>query len=229
MVMALNPRVAVDGLFVGQVSLLAGDSRSSAIAKEPVRGRCRLQKNGLDGDTQADRRVHGGLGKALHQYPAEHYERLTAAFPEAQHLHPGGLGENLSTRGMTESDVCIGDIFRLGTACIQVSQPRSPCWKIDTRTGCEGVASYIGENSLAGWYFRVLEEGEFEVGDDMEHVERVADAVSLAEFWRVIRTQRPPIEALCRLAYASGLEEQWTAKLLQRVEWLRNNGQGSPT
>ncbi|MCF8198861.1 MAG: MOSC domain-containing protein [Sulfuritalea sp.] len=224
----MNSRITVDGLFVGQVRQLAGDSRSSAIAKTPASGRCQLLRDGLVGDAQADRRVHGGAGKALHQYPAEHYARLAAMFPEAQHLCPGGLGENLSTRGMTEENVCIGDEFRIGTARIQVSQPRTPCWKVDTRTACEGVALYIGEHGLAGWYFRVLEEGELKAGETLEHVERPADAVSLAEFWRVIRTQRPPIDALCRLAYASGLDEQWAAKLLQRVEWLRNNVHGAP-
>ena len=223
----MNPRISIDGLFVGQVARLSGDSRSSAIAKTPAIGRCQLLNDGLVGDIQADRRVHGGAGKALHQYPAEHYARLAALFPEAQHLSPGGLGENLSTRGMTEENVCIGDIFRIGTARIQVSQPRTPCWKIDNRTACEGVSAYIGEHGLAGWYYRVLDEGELEAGDSLEHVERPADAVSLTEFWRVIHAQRPPIDALCRLAYASGLDAQWAAKILQRVEWLRNNGQGS--
>ncbi len=115
-------------------------------------------------------------------------------------------------------------MFRLGGARIQVSQPRTPCWKIDHRTACEGVAAFIGEHGLAGWYYRVLEPGEIAAGDSLEHIERPAGAASLAEFWRVIRAPRPSIEALCRLADASGLDPQWTGKLMQRVEWLRNNG-----
>ncbi|KAF0163859.1 MAG: hypothetical protein FD157_2822 [Rhodocyclaceae bacterium] len=222
--MALNASVAIDALFAGQVARLAGDSRSSAIVKAPVTGRCMLTTDGLAGDTQADRRAHGGGGKALHQYPAEHYAKLAAAFPEAQHLAPGGLGENLSTRGLTENDVCIGDVFRVGSARIQVSQPRTPCWKIDTRTACEGVAAFIAEHGLAGWYFRVLEEGEIAAGDRLEHVERPTDAVTLAEFLRVTHTPRPPLAAILRLAYATGLDPQWTGKLMQRAEWLRNNG-----
>ncbi len=222
--MALNPRIAVDGLFAGQVAPLAGDSRSSAIVKAPVNNRRLLTEEGLTGDTQADRRAHGGDGKALHHYPAEHYAQLAAAFPDARHLAPGGLGENISTRGLTEDQVCIGDIFRIGSARIQVSQPRTPCWKIDTRTACEGVSAFIGEHGLAGWYYRVLDTGEIAAGDWLEHVERPADAVTLAEFWRVIRAQRPPIEALLRLAYASGLDRIWAGKLTQRAEWLRNNG-----
>ncbi len=222
----MNPRIAVDGLFAGQVALLAGDSRSSAIVKAPVSGRRLLTAEGLAGDTQADRRAHGGGGKALHQYPAEHYARLAAAFPAAQHLAPGGLGENISTHGLTENDVCIGDVFRLGSAHIQVSQPRTPCWKIDHRTACEGVSAFIAEHGLPGWYYRVLEAGEVAAGDCLVHVERPADAVTLAEFSRVIREQRPSIEALCRLALVSGLDPHWAAKLTQRAEWLRNNGSG---
>lgn len=225
--MALNPPVPIDALYAGQVALLAGDSRSSAIVKSAVTGRCRLTAAGLAGDTQADRRAHGGDGKALHQFPAEHYVRLAAAFPAAQNLAPGGLGENISTHGLTEHDVCIGDIYRLGSARIQVSQPRTPCWKIDHRTACEGVAAFIAEHGLAGWYYRVLEAGEAGAGDRLEHLKRPAEAVTLAEFWRVIHEPRPPLAALLRLAYASGLDLQWTAKLTQRAEWLRNNGSGT--
>lgn len=225
----MNPRIEIGGLFIGQVAQLAGDSRSSAIVKTAVSGRCLLQAEGLAGDTQADRRAHGGGGKALHQYPAEHYARLAKAFPDALHLVPGGLGENLSSRGLTEDDVCIGDIFRVGGARIQISQPRTPCWKIDHRTGCPGVAAFIAEHGLAGWYYRVLEAGEIAAGDWLEHVERPTASPTLAEFWRVIRASRPTIEALLRLAYASGLDAEWTAKLTQRAEWLRNNPTGNAT
>ena len=225
----MSPRIAVEGLFAGQVAPLAGDSRSSAIIKTPVRGRRLLTAEGLTGDAQADRRVHGGAGKALHHYPAEHYAQLAAAFPDAQHLVPGGLGENLSTHGLTEEDVCIGDIFSIGSARIQVSQPRTPCWKIDNRTACEGVAAFIAEHGLAGWYYRVIEAGEIGAGDWLEHIERPVDAVSLDEFWRVIRTTQPSVEALSRLADADGLEPQWAGKLRQRIEWLRNNIPGGTT
>ena len=220
----MNRRIEIDGLFAGQVAQLAGDSRSSAIVKTPVSGRCLLTAEGLTGDTQADRRVHGGGGKAPHHYPAEHYALLAAAFPSAQHLMPGGLGENISTRGLTENDVCIGDVFRLGGARIQLSQPRTPCWKIDHRTACEGIAAFIAEHGLAGWYYRVLEAGEIAPGDRLEHLERPAEAVLLAEFWRVSRALRPSVKDLSRLATCSGLDPQWAAKLRQRIAWLRDNG-----
>jgi MOSC domain-containing protein YiiM len=222
-------RIPINGLFVGQVAMLAGDSRSSAIAKTRLGSPCMLTEEGLAGDTQADRRVHGGAGKALHHFPAEHHARLAAAFPAAQHLVPGGLGENISTRGLVESDVCVGDVFRLGGARIRISQPRTPCWKIDHRTGCEGVAAFIAEHALAGWYYRVLEAGEVAPGDWLEQLERPAEAVTLAEFWGAIRTRRPAPESLLRLAAATGLDAQWAARLRQRAAWLRSSNQESGT
>ena len=235
MAMALNPSIAVDGLFAGQVMRLEGDSRHSAIAKTRVAGlgrvtarvTVRVSVNGLAGDAQADRKAHGGPGKALHHFPVEHYARLAAAFPEARRLAPGALGENISTRDLTEATVCIGDVFRLGSVRLQVSQPRTPCWKIDHQMACEGVAVHIAEHGLAGWYYRVLEAGEIAAGDRLEHIEQPADGVTLAEFWRVTGMRRPSIDALSRLAYATGLEANWIGKLTQRIEWLRNNSDGN--
>ena len=115
---------------------------------------------GFSGDAQADRRVHGGPEKAVHLYPAAHYTRLAERFPEAAaQLQPGSLGENISSSTLDETRVRIGDIFRLGEARLQVCQPRSPCWKIDDRFGCAGMAAYIAEQRLTGWYFRVLQPG----------------------------------------------------------------------
>lgn len=222
--MVLIPPVRIDGIHVGRVGLLPGESRGSAIAKQPLHGAARIGRDGFAGDEHADVRVHGGPEKAVHLFPAEHYATLAAAFPEARHLVPGGLGENLSVRGLGESSVCIGDIFTCGSARLQVAQPRTPCWKIDARCGVEGVAAFVAAHGCAGWYFRVLEEGEASVGDVLAHVARAADAVTLAEFWRVTAEARPPLAALERLARAEGLAAGWIDKLTQRIDWLRANG-----
>lgn len=216
------PTLAINGLFVGQVKFLDREGNTSAIVKTAAPGRVRLTERGLASDEQADRRVHGDEGKALHQFPAEHLAQLQTAFPEARNLHPGGLGENTSTTGMTEADICIGDRFRIGTAIVEVSQPRLPCWKIEHRTGVTGMVSYVFDHGIAGWYFRVLEAGEIGAGDTMIHVERPANAPTLALFWQLMRAQRPAAEALEQLANASGLEPDWRNKLLDRAERLRN-------
>lgn len=221
--MALIAPVAIDGVFVGAVVPLAGDGRSSAIAKSAVAGAVHLGTEGLVGDAQADRRVHGGAEKAVHHFPAEHYASLAAAFPAARNLLPGGLGENISTRGLTENEICIGDVFALGSARIQVAQPRSPCWKIDHRAGCEGLAAHIAERGIAGWYYRVLKPGEIAAGESLIHLQRPVGALSLARFWRTVRAAHPSLEALQRLTQAPGLNPDWIRKLRQRIDWLLNN------
>ena len=124
----------VDQVFVGRVRLMLPDGEATGIFKTAVCGRVRLTTTGLEGDEQADLRHHGGVDKALHHYPVEHYALMAQEWPQcADMLGAGVLGENVSTRGMTEHEVCIGDILRIGEARVQVSQPRAPCWKIDRR------------------------------------------------------------------------------------------------
>lgn len=223
--MVLIPPLEVRGVFAGKVALLPGDSRSSAIVKLPLGGRCQLGPEGLLADEQADRRVHGGIEKALHQFPVGHYPRLAAAFPAARHLAPGGLGENLSTDTLTEESVCIGDVFTLGTARIQISQPRTPCWKIDAHCGVEGMTAFIAEHGIAGWYYRVLTPGEFGVGDVLTHIERQQGAINMAYFSRTLRELRPAPELLEQMATAPGLNPEWTRKIRERMDWLMRHGE----
>lgn len=225
--MQLIPPVIVAGLFTGRVGMLPGESRGSAIAKKALAGRCVIGTEGLPGDEHADPRAHGGPEKAVHMFPIEHHEALARAFPEARHLEPGGLGENLSTRGITESEACIGDVFALGSARLQISQPRTPCWKIDARCGVEGVAAHVAEHGIAGWYFRVMNPGECTAGDALIHLERPAGAVSLARFNRSLRGQRPAPRLLDLLANAPGLAPEWASRIRERTDWLRRNGGGT--
>jgi MOSC domain-containing protein YiiM len=222
--MELIASVIVTGVFTGRVGMLPGESRGSAIAKETRAGPCRIEYDGLAGDEHADPRAHGGPEKAVHLFPVEHHEALARAFPGARHLAPGGLGENLSTRGITEEAACIGDVFALGTARLQIAQPRTPCWKIDVRCGVEGVAAHVAEHGIAGWYFRVLTPGEFAAGDALVHLERPLGAISLARFARSLRAARPALQLLDLLANAPGLAPEWARKIRERIDWLQHNG-----
>jgi MOSC domain-containing protein YiiM len=178
----------------------------------------------LSGDAQADRRVHGGPDKALHQYPRAHYARLADAFPETTALlNPGSMGENLSVPGWDESSVCIGDIFRLGDAVIQVSQPRSPCWKIDCRYAVEGMVKLIDAEGITGWYFRVIEEGSVEPGCPFELRDRLAPEVSISTLLRVWHDHRPDPAALEALTITPGLTENWCKKLQERASRLKSS------
>jgi MOSC domain-containing protein YiiM len=214
-------KLQVLGLFAGGVQPMPGDGRPTAIFKQPVIGRVAVGREGLQGDRQADRRVHGGPEKALHHYPQENLQRLAEAFPDiASQLQAGALGENISTRGADESAVCIGDVFALGTARVQLCQPRTPCWKIEARHGIEGMTRYIAERGICGWYYRVLAPGEVQNGDDLELIERAAAPISLRQFWDAVGLHRPSIERLTQLIDTPALNEQWRTRLVQRRGWL---------
>lgn len=211
-------------LCVGVVRRLEDEGQSSAIDKQVTDGPLLIGAEGLAGDAQADRRVHGGPEKAIHHYPAENYARLAERFPAiAVQLHPGSIGENIAIAGWNENNVCIGDVFRLGDARIQVSQPRTPCWKIDHRYASKGIAAFIAESGLTGWYYRVLEGGQAASGGPFELLVRQAGAVSLAELWRAWREHRPDPAVLARLSEAPGLTPGWRKKLHDRLDWLRAN------
>lgn len=216
---------ATVSIFAGGISTLPGDGRSSAIFKTPITDSMWLGVEGLAGDRQADRRVHGGPEKALHQYAVDNYARLAAQFPAAAPLlKPGSIGENLSAPGWSETTVHIGDVFRCGDALIQVAQPRSPCWKIDARYGVEGMAQFIEATGLCGWYFRVLQEGRVWPGCDFERTEVVADGVLLATFLARWREHRPAADELDALAAIPALTPAWAQKLRQRASRLRQLG-----
>lgn len=218
------PPALVTTLFAGPVRAMPGDGRPTGIFKFPLSGPVHIGSEGLDGDAQADRRVHGGPEKAVHHFPLENHRRLAARFHElAHHFVAGGMGENISAEGLDESSVYIGDVFMLGSVRMQVSQPRSPCWKIDARHGHEGIAAYIAETGIAGWYYRVLQPGTAQSGDVLTHVQRAPDAVSLRDFWDTMLALRPPPDKLERIAAQPGLNPAWQQKLQRRAQWLRNN------
>jgi MOSC domain-containing protein YiiM len=208
-------------LFRGELRRIDEHGQWTGIYKQPVDEPIRIGFSGLDGDRQADRRVHGGLEKAVHFYPVDHYRYLATRFPAiAEQLVAGSIGENLSAGDLDEKTVFIGDIFRLGGVRLQVTQPRSPCWKIDARYGFDGLAQAIATTGVTGWYFRVLDEGMVDPGDELRRVERLPDAISLAESWQVWREHRPETRRLERLLAAPGLTDGWREKVRNRLLWL---------
>ncbi|WP_432557593.1 MOSC domain-containing protein [Granulicoccus sp. GXG6511] len=211
----------LDAVFVGTPAPLAPEGQLSAIVKHPVGGAVRVDADGLTGDQQGDLRVHGGPEKAVHLYPPENYALLAAARPElAGQLRPGVLGENLSAPGLTESAVCIGDIYRIGTVRLQVSQPRRPCWKIDHRLDSPGLNQVVVKLGCPGWYARVLTPGELAAGDPVSLDDRPAPDMTLARLLATDRDHRPAPDELRALAAAPGLNDDWRARLLRRAEWL---------
>ncbi len=165
--------IEILAVLLGQVRPFRGDDEPSAIGKLPVAHAVAVEPLGLVGDQQADRTVHGGVDKAIHHYPADHYDWWRGQLGDHALLGaPGAFGENISTSGLDEQAVCLGDRFRLGTALVEVSQARQPCWKLDHRFGAKGVMAAVVTTRRSGWYYRVLETGQVRAGDDLELVER---------------------------------------------------------
>ncbi|MFN4240758.1 MAG: MOSC domain-containing protein [Erythrobacter cryptus] len=143
----------------------------SAFAKRPREGAVQILADGLAPDEQADRRVHGGPEMALHLYPLDHHAWWRGQIGDHPLLaEPGGFASNLAVCGLTEEMVHIGDRFRCGTALIEVSRPRAPCWKIEHRFARPGMVAKILASGRCGWYFRVIETGEVKAGDGLERV-----------------------------------------------------------
>jgi MOSC domain-containing protein YiiM len=213
-------------LFAGTIAPLPGSGRPTGMFKRPLRTPVALGPEGLAGDQQADRRVHGGPEKAVHLYPAGHYARLAAAFPDTGTAFvPGSLGENISCATLDETSVRVGATFAFGEALIQVCQPRNPCWKIDDRFGCDGIAAFIAEHGLTGWYFRVLHPGTAAPGDGLVPVDAASAAPTLAEAAALWHDHRPAAAALRRLAASPGIAAGWRDKIAARAAWLEGNAE----
>lgn len=178
--------MTVDALLTGMpVPFRDGDY--SAIAKQPVSGAVRIGWLGLAGDSVADPVHHGGWDKAIHLYPQDHYGWWRERKPGHPLLEkPGAFGENIASRGMTEEEVCLGDRFSLGSAVVEASHGRQPCWKLDHRFGARDVMATIVKTARCGIYFRVLREGEAEAGAMMELLERPLPQWSIARLFRLL-------------------------------------------
>lgn len=191
------------------------DEVPSAIGKVPVAGRVDVGRLGLAGDEQADLTVHGGTDKAIHHYPHDHYAWWDEALGASAPLEfPGAFGENVGTHGLTEQEVCIGDRWRLGTALVEVSQGRQPCWKLDHRFGGMPVMARMVKSRRCGWYYRVIEDGQVGAGDTLELVDRPFAGWSVARVFGLLiggdhKRDRDSLEALGEV---SVLAQSWTRR-----------------
>ncbi len=171
--MSLAHSVRVDALLTGKAVPYTRPGSHSGIDKQPRAGLIRITEWGLAGDEQGDLRVHGGIDKAVHHYPFEHY----ASWRDEMGAHPmleapGAFGENISTQGLTEATVCLGDRFELGDVLLEVSQGRQPCWKLNDRFGVPDMARRVQDSGRSGWYYRVLHAGHAQAGDALTLIER---------------------------------------------------------
>lgn len=196
---------------------------TTGIFKEPVAGRVAVRRLNLDGDGQADLTVHGGADKVVYAYPAEHYPWWREQYPQMP-LPYAQFGENLTTEGLLEGDLRIGDRFRVGTAELVVAQPRFPCYKLGVRFGKPTVVKRFLESERSGVYFSVAREGAVGAGDAISRIERGAGDVTIADIVRVYARDHADYDTLRRIvatdALPVGLRSFFAGQLIAAGEQL---------
>ena len=197
-----------------------GKSVTTGIFKEPVEGRVRLRTLNLDGDRQADLKVHGGIHKAVYAYPAEHYDYWRRELPGVE-LPWGMFGENLTVEGLLESEVNIGDQFRIGSAELIVTQPRLPCYKLAVKFGRDDIIKRFLESGRTGFYFAVLKEGEVGAGDSIEMMSRDVNELTVDDVTRLYLHGEDDLETLQRALRVNALPDSWKVHFERKLEKLR--------
>ncbi|MGA2714991.1 MAG: MOSC domain-containing protein [Bryobacteraceae bacterium] len=186
----------------------------TSIFKSPVEGRADIRRHNVAGDRQSDLTVHGGPNKAVYCYPIEHYPYWQEQLPEMD-FSPGMFGENLTTEGITEEAVFIGDQFRVGSALLQVTQPRMPCFKLGIRFGRADMVKRFWQSGRSGIYFSVVEEGDVAAGDAIEKAAQGPEEISVADVVRLYRGDETDAELLGR-ALRAPLSGSWKQELRER-------------
>ena len=196
-----------------------GKPVTTGIYKEAVDGRVPVRRLNLDGDRQADLRVHGGPDKAVYAYPSEFYELWSRERPELE-LGPGTFGENLTTEGLVDTELSVGDRFRVGTAELVVTQPRLPCFKLGIRMGRDAFVTEFLERGLLGFYLAVAREGDIAAGDPIVEVARDPRGFRVTEVARLFARDRDDVEGLRRAAALDVLPESWRDHFARRLSAL---------
>jgi MOSC domain-containing protein YiiM len=209
---------------VGKVAPLGPDKVRSGFVKHPVPGPVDVTPTGLVGDEQADLTVHGGPDKAVYAYAEANYPQWRKEHPQhSELLVPGGLGENLTIAGLREGDLCVGDVHAIGTAKLQVCQPRQPCFKFALRFEDKYLPKAMIRNGRAGWYYRVLQTGTLNPGDPVELVDRPNPNFSFARLVELISHGKATLSELQQLQEMPGLALNWQRRARQMLQSYRTH------
>ncbi|KXH81924.1 MOSC domain-containing protein [Sporosarcina sp. HYO08] len=212
-------------IFTGKVKQLGDPNAKDRMDRQWESGMFKTEKNervwlgktALEGDEVADKINHGGPEKAVFAYPAKHYADWKKEL-KLETIDMGAMGENLAVHDMAESTVCIGDIYQLGDALIQVSQPRRPCWKPARRFRVVDLALRIQDSGRTGWYFRVLKEGAIRRGERLELIERPYPKWTIAACNEVMYVRKDDRKLASDLASCELLAESWRQSLEKRLQ-----------
>ena len=190
----------------------------TAGAKRPV-PEARLRFHGFEGDGQADRRNHGGVDKAVCVYPFDHYAHWAKLF--GRPLESTSFSENLTVSGAVEHEICIGDVFGVGEAVVQVSQPRTPCGKLAGKNRQRMLTRWVAEAGYTGFYMRVLSEGLVSNGDAFERIERHPESISVSSVNDISFGRSEDERLIARLAHLPAFGADGRALFAERLECLR--------
>jgi MOSC domain-containing protein YiiM len=189
---------------------------STGIFKEPVEGRVVLRTTNLDGDGQADLENHGGVDRAAYAYSIENYDHWRYELGRNEFAF-GQFGENFTVEGMMEDDIHIGDVFRVGDALVEVSQPRPPCFKLGIKMGMAGFPKLFLASGRVGFYLRVLEEGEVSTGDTFERVESDPEPMTVREMSHLLFFEPKNLEGAKRALRVRALSPGWRGSFEERL------------
>lgn len=185
----------------------------TGIFKKPVAGPVMMRQLNLDGDGQADLRNHGGTHKAVYGYPHEHYAFWQTKLRRNDFTF-GQFGENLTTQGLLEDDVFIGDIYRIGSAVVKVTQPRIPCFKLGIRMSDASFPKQFSAEERCGIYFSVVEEGPVQAGDGIKQLESDTNSVSVRDVFHLVH--HPEDKLLLARAAALPTLPKWLKERFRR-------------
>jgi MOSC domain-containing protein YiiM len=186
----------------------------TSIFKAPVQGKVALRRYNVQGDRQSDLSVHGGPYKAVYAYSSEHYPFWAAQLPDTP-LPAGSFGENLTTEGVLEELVHIGDVFRAGSAVLKATQPRMPCFKLAIRMNRSDMVKRFWASGRSGIYFSIVEEGGIESGDLIEPLESDPRLVSIADVVRLYKRETDDPDLFSR-AMDAPLSGSWKQEIRER-------------
>ena len=200
-----------------RLALYNGATINTSIFKEPVSGPVHLRKLNLDGDRQADLSVHGGPFKAVYAYPSEHYEFWRQELPGTA-LPWGKFGENVTSEGLSERELHIGDRLQIGTATIMVRQPRVPCYKLAAKFHRDDILARFLRSGKSGFYFSVELEGIVTAGDSFEFQSREPQAISIAEMNRLYLEEKYNRNLLEKAIATPALPRDWRDYFNKRLD-----------
>ena len=189
----------------------------SAIAKSMLSEARFLTTLGIEGDEQYEKRFHGGVDRALCHYPIEHYDYWHQAYPELRSLFvTPAFGENISTRGLTEENAFMGDIYQLGETIIQITQPRSPCYKLNYHLQIPNLSLLMQETAYCGWLYRVIKEGNIAPNSQMILLSRPGN-LSVKRAIDIAFNEPFSEENTLILLSSPGLSTSWTRTMQNRL------------